>query len=525
LVVAGFVSLAMFVPVGVLCVAVIADRERRADRILRVAMPSLGMALFVAAGIAEIRSHAMTALDLLPMLLPWLGCFIGWWAALAWRRGRSARIRFVPQLSLVIALAGGTCAIALFRAVESSALQLQSPQVTSAEKRRLYSLFSGKNPLKLEEGKTVELSLTAQDINLLLAWGLPLADSARRAFVEIDKDRGQLSVSVQVPHTSRFVNVVAEGRGGFAAGRLQLRIDSLRVGRVSIPAILTRAFVPWAARVVMQEAHVKPMVEAVRSIEVKEGEVTVRYGHGRPPKGFIASLFHDDGSEPIDFSAIKAQLLNLIAVRESISGTSDERFGKAVQTIFRYAREHSPGGAVAANRSAVLALGIALGHPRVETLIGTFLDEETRVALRSSFSGTTLRKRDDWPKHFFVSAALTVVAAGNVSDATGLFKEEKDAGGGSGFSFADLLADRSGTTFAQVATRSESSARALQARLSRGFTVDDYFPPVDGLPEGLQDAEFQRQMGGVGGPGYVRLMAEIESRVARCAAYKDSSAN
>jgi len=426
-------------------------------------------------------------------------------------------------LLLVSALIGAVCLVLIARAVDSSELNLQSPQITSAEKRRLYSLFSGKNPMKLEEGRTVELTLTAQDINLLLAWGLPLADTARSALVEFEDDRNRLSASVQIPHTSRFINLVAEGQVAFAAGNLRLRVDSLRVGHVSIPGLLANVFVPGVARVVMQEAHVKPMVAAVRSIDVKDGAVTVRYGHGRPPKGFIASLFHDEGSEPVDFSAIKAQLLNLIAARENISGTNDERFGKAVQTAFRYAQEHSSVGAVAANRSAVLALGIALGHPRVETLIGTFLDDNLRETLKTWFSGTTLRQRDDWPKHFFVSAALTVVVAGNVSDATGLFKEEKDAGGGSGFSFADLLADRSGTTFAQVATRSESTARALQARLNRGFVVDDYFPLPDGLPEGLQDAEFQRQMGGVGGPGYTRLMAEIEGRVARCAAYKEAN--
>jgi hypothetical protein len=34
---------------------------------------------------------------------------------------------------------------------------------------------------------------------------------------------------------------------------------------------------------------------------------------------------------------------------------------------------------------------------------------------------TTLRGRDDWTKHFFVSAALTVVSAQAPSDALGVF--------------------------------------------------------------------------------------------------------
>jgi hypothetical protein len=354
-----------------------------------------------------------------------------------------------------------------------------------------------------------------------LAWGLPLGDTARSATVELAEHDAKLTASAQIPRTSKFVNIVAEGSFSFAKGQLQLRPKQLRVGRLDVPSLLLAGIFPSMARAVFDDARVKPMLQAVRSAEIVDGAVTVRYGHGSPPKGFIASLFHDADDEPLDLPFVRAQLLNLLATSSSISGNNDARFASTVQTTFRYAREHSsPEGAVKANRAALLALGIVLGHPRVETLTGKFLDDNIRSALKAKFSGTTLRKRDDWPKHFFVSAALTIIAAGSVSDATGLFKEEKDAAGGSGFSFADLLADRSGTTFAEVATRDEASAHALQERLNQSFKVDDYFPPAEGLPEGIQDADFQRQYGGVGGAGYRRLMAEIERRVALCAAYR-----
>jgi hypothetical protein len=522
LVLTEFINAAMFLPLGFLSVLAFPSRERWSSRVLRVGLPALGIALLLAVLINCLRSTSLGVPSLLGLLLPWLGCFVGWWAAMAWRRGRVARLLFIPQLVLLVALCAAAGLVLLWRAVDNSPLQLQVPKVTSADKRRLYSLFSGKNPLNLEVGKTVEVSLTAQDINLLLAWGLPLSDTARSATVTLEAGRAHLLATAQIPGTSKFLNVAAQGRFGFAAGQLQLQPEHLRVGRLTVPTALLVGMVPSIAKLIMEDERVKPMVAAVRTIELSDGAVTVSYGYGRPPKGFIASLFREAGSEPINIEGVRAQLLNLLASSGSITGTNDERFAKTVQTAFRYAKDHSTDSAVAANRSAILALGITLGHPKVESLIGSFLNEDTRVPLRGRFSRTTLRSRDDWPKHFFVSAALTIVAAGNVSDATGLFKEEKDAGGGSGFSFADLLADRSGTTFAQVATRSEASARALQARLNQGFNVDDYFPSADGLPEGLQDAEFQRQMGGVGGPGYNRLMAEIEHRVSLCAAYRAS---
>jgi hypothetical protein len=113
-----------------------------------------------------------------------------------------------------------------------------------------------------------------------------------------------------------------------------------------------------------------------------------------------------------------------------------------------------------------------------------------------------------------------VISAVAPSDAAGLLKEELDADGGSGFSFADLLADRAGTTFAEVATRDEARAAAVQRRIAEGFWVDEFFPPADGLPEGIPDAQLQSRYGGVGGPLYRRTAEEIERRIAACAAYR-----
>jgi len=132
----------------------------------------------------------------------------------------------------------------------------------------------------------------------------------------------------------------------------------------------------------------------------------------------------------------------------------------------------------------------------------------------------TLRARNDWTKHFFVSAALTVLSAQAPSDAIGLFKEELDAGGGSGFSFGDLMADRAGTTFALLATSDEAAARAIQKRLARGFRVDDFFPEAADLPENIQDAELQSRYGGVGGPLFRIYAAEVERRFWSCPAYR-----
>ena len=121
-----------------------------------------------------------------------------------------------------------------------------------------------------------------------------------------------------------------------------------------------------------------------------------------------------------------------------------------------------------------------------------------------------------------MSGALTVLSAVAPSDAAGLLKEELDADGGSGFSFGDLLADRAGTT---LRGRRDARRRVRAARCSSGWpaasAVDDFFPPAADLPEGIPDAELQSRYGGVGGPLYRQKTAEIERRLARCAAYRE----
>jgi hypothetical protein len=140
--------------------------------------------------------------------------------------------------------------------------------------------------------------------------------------------------------------------------------------------------------------------------------------------------------------------------------------------------------------------------------------------------GLTLRGREDWSRHYTLSAALTVLENSLVSDAAGLLKEELDAlTRGSGFSFGDLAADRAGVRFAVAAAHSQAAAKAMQLRLQNGFVVDDFFPPAADLPENLTTEQFHNLYGRVGSPEYRRQVSEIEARLDRCAALYPAAVN
>jgi hypothetical protein len=213
-------------------------------------------------------------------------------------------------------------------------------------------------------------------------------------------------------------------------------------------------------------------------------------------------------------SAAAAQF-DLLQAHAPDLGRREDRFAAILQAAFELAERRSAvGNPVAENQGLILALATILGHHEIATLAGIRRPADWR-RIRDVLSPVKLRDRPDWARHFMVSAALTQVSAAVVSDAAGLLKEELDAVQGSGFSFGDLLADRAGRRFGELAVSSPQSARALQKALARRWGPDQLMPSAEGLPEGLSDSELEQRYGGVGGAGYQAILQDIDTRIGR----------
>ena len=522
LLVAVLLQAAFFVPAGFLAALAFGPRPVWLDRLVGVWLPAAAISIAVVTGARVLLAgHPWSWPTPADLVLPAVGAAFGVAAGVAWSHGWRSRRRFLASLTVFAILAVLAVAYAATLVFEAEPLDFAPTAVTSAEKKRVYRLFRGKNPKGLGEGKTQVLSLAPHDVNVLLSWGLSLGEPDRKAQVEFDTEYATFSMSARLPGR-RYLNVVSGTEVSIDDGRLRVLTDALRIGRLDLPSWLLRALSPAVAHAVAADRRVKSALAPIRTLSIEPSSARLAYGHAEVPKGFVADLFHGEGSGSEDLPVAQAHARHLVEVAARLPSEGEARFGAALQAAFTYARERSgKGDPVLENRGAVLALGILIGHWRVQTLVGPVLDKESLQAGLHAYRGLTLRRRNDWTKHFMVSASLTVLSAGTVSDATGLFKEELDADGGSGFSFGDLVADRSGTNFAQAATRDEAAARAMQTRLAAGFRVDDFFPPAADLPEGMQDAEFQARYGGVGGAEYRRVVEEIERRLARCEAYRE----
>jgi hypothetical protein len=515
----GLCEFAFFVPVGFIS-AMVVPRGQGLLRRFAISLPALVAATVLTALVHAVKMGlSWHVSEVIGLTIPLLGCLFGTWMGTTWLRGWRARFLFLPKVALLVLLAALGAGITLWMAAEKTPLPFEAARVTSAEKRRLVHLVRSKSPRSLAEGQLQKLRLTDHDLNVLLSWGLSLGSPDRKAKVDLARDYASFSASIGITPgggKTRYLNLKVDGNSEVEDNVVRLNVYRCSLGSLEIPRWLLNLLSPAITSLLNQHRLSRPFVEAVKAVSIDRDSIAITYGQVDLPPGFREDLFGPATASEGVLASTRAQVDNLLAVVGKSPDTQPS-FGMCFETVFTLARERSVASdPVTENRAGIFALGVLLGHHRLEEFLGPVLPDRDCLALRR----VTLRQRSDWTKHFCVSAAIAILSD-EVSDAAGLLKEELDAGrGGSGFSFADLLADRAGTAFAVRATRDEVSACAMQDRLARGFLIEEFFPPAADLPEGIADAELQSRYGGVGGQAYNRLIDEIERRIAACAGYR-----
>ncbi len=97
---------------------------------------------------------------------------------------------------------------------------------------------------------------------------------------------------------------------------------------------------------------------------------------------------------------------------------------------------------------------------------------------------------------------------GRTAESIGLYKEHRDANGGTGFSLVDYQADLAGIAFAKELTSGRRSLARLQ-----DFAWPDFLPESDGLVEGLTQNAFDEQFGSLTDARFLSQRARILERL------------
>ncbi len=393
-----------------------------------------------------------------------------------------------------------------FLALEDTALVADDAGTSVTDIRRARSLVAANDPRKGGAGKERVATLSGEDANLLLKLGATKVRSGAGR-VQLGAGTADLEFTVEAPANpiGRWINLRAtmHDAPGLPA------LEKVRVGAVPVPSFLVGALLTRLGDRGVVGDGLALARNSVRGVVFTPSQATVRYAWSAETARQIRATVAP-GSNTESLRAYSALLATTIA---------SDRSGKAIPLVrllpplFALAAERAAAGDPAAENSAVLlTLTAYVTRHRLQAIVGNQPDWPT-PARRT----VTLADRDDYPKHFLLSALIAAEGNAGLSDIAGVTKELDDARGGSGFSFTDIAADRAGTRFGRLAV---DDPQALQARVTATLQERDFMPAVADLPEFMADAVFRERFGGVGEPKYVAMMEKIESRIAALPMYR-----
>lgn len=282
------------------------------------------------------------------------------------------------------------------------------------------------------------------------------------------------------------------------------QLQSVNIGKLSLPDALTDMLLPQLVRWLRDSPEYRTGLDTLRLVKMSPDELSIFY------------RWEGGVSDEVRASVIDKVERERLLRYQSLLAANSRRHGAAVSLaevlppLVRLAGERSVNGEVLAeNRALILVTTFYVLGISLERIL-----PEAAGWPRPARRTVTIDGREDFAKHFMVSASIAAYADTTLADAIGLYKEVEDSRSGSGFSFNDIAADRAGTKFGEKAVASESSAQQLQRRVAAGLKDSDLMPVWSDLPEFMPEAEFKRRFGGVDAPAYRGMMQKIEQRVA-----------
>lgn len=321
------------------------------------------------------------------------------------------------------------------------------------------------------------------------------------------------SVSLPANPFGNYLNLgAAVGESGEGVG-----IDTVTVGPINLPG---RWLLPLAARLVdvlLPDRQASTLLASVRDVRI-EGDTALLTVFPPPDvkdkvKQAVRTL-QAARVPPGEEERTSHYYGLLVGMGGTRDGSPRSLSAYLIPLMAEAAQRSRYTDAVTENRAAIWAVVIYFSNGAFETLIGKLVSGQ-RPLVRSPY-GVVLANRQDLMAHFVYSAGIALATQQGIGIAAGELKELLDSGnGGSGFSFADLAADRAGIDFVNAATSSEDSARQLQQRVIASRGEANFFPDIAGLAEGLSEEQFRTQYGSVESERYLRQVERIDRRIQR----------
>jgi len=339
---------------------------------------------------------------------------------------------FFLLLCLVpIALIGAALAVLEERPLVNRTVELTSDRLAQGER-----ILDDNDPRKLQPGEIKTVRLTQDDLDITANYVVHRFAHGS-ALVRLRANVVGLSVTVPLPTplNGRFVNIMVEllpKDSGLPA------FESLKIGQINVPTRLANWLTAYGIACVNGQEAVDVIAEAIKQLDVEPGLMTVIYQ-------WQADLPARLGSALVPpKESVRLLLYQQAMIQAGAQARKPTSLAVLLPPLFKLAAERSVGKGdpdpVAENRAAITVLTFYVNQRGLDKVLPN-AEPWPKAALRT----VKLNGRDDFPKHFILSAAIAITADSPLSDVIGLYKEVKDSRGGSGFSFNDLAADRAGS--------------------------------------------------------------------------------
>jgi len=352
------------------------------------------------------------------------------------------------------------------------------------------------------------LEITERDLNLLALYGLSRQDKLQIQ-VDLKKDVADIRAIYRLPKTifGQYLNLhvsLDQEQGRFF-------VNNILLGQLSLPGWVVNPMLHFThERFLEHSEDYRSVLNAIQAVKLEDDKLDITYEWR---KELIAKL-RVKGSRMI-LSPTQRELLvtyhNRLAEITYLLKRQRVALSQLLRPLFRFAQQRTLAGndPVAENRALLLVAGMYVMRVNLSKIVGNTLSITRPRRMHLHLLG-----RPDLMQHFVISAALTAAAGGGIASALGLFKELDDSIGGTGFSFADLLADKAGVRLAEIAIKSSEHAALLQSRMAALHRDTEFMPPYDHLPEGIAALEFKRRYQHLDSKEYKVVDDEIERRIA-----------
>lgn len=419
-------------------------------------------------------------------------------------------MRWLLRLFLaVLLLAPVALVAAVWLALESRPAVVNELAFTPAHIERAKRLLDRNDPRRMPAGVLRTVMVAQEDLELTANY---LASRYARGAARVALQEGAATVraTFELPANplGRFVNVDA----AFREGSKLPTVDHLRIGKLRLPAFVCNWLLRRGLGQLEGSTQYGAAADVIKKVSATPGMLQVAFEWSDAAASQIKSAL----VPPEEQARWQAYQSRLVALTAQPGAAATLTLDQLLVPMLALARERSAqGGATQENRSMLVVLAFYVNGKGLAALVPA---ARTWPAPRRRT--VTLAGRTDFPQHFTISAALAASAGSPLSDAVGLYKEVDDSRRGSGFSFNDIAADRAGTRFGELATSRATDIERLYRAATGGLREADLVPDVRDLPEFMTEAEFKRRFGGVGQPPYVKMLAEIERRIASLPLYR-----